>query len=201
MGQRLVIQITENGEPLANAYYHWSAYTCSAAELTNKVLGYLDDADKSFTNKQKAVWALYKTGARFAPDELNRIDKVKPFSFVLDDKQVNRNDGLLCISQDGMEQNIDWEEGRVDIDIVDKEIYFDVISIEDAKDYTAYEATLDEEDRGPSIESMPTLDMCEELEFTPEEWAKFYTRLMQIHATRKYYAVSSDKTTVYTMIA
>lgn len=34
MGQSLNIEIWNNGEVLANAYYHWSAYTESAAKIT-----------------------------------------------------------------------------------------------------------------------------------------------------------------------
>ena len=39
MGQRLNIEIMSGEKVLANAYYHWSAYTASAAELTKIILG------------------------------------------------------------------------------------------------------------------------------------------------------------------
>ena len=38
MGQRLNIEITKAGTPLANSYYHWSAYTASAANLADDVI-------------------------------------------------------------------------------------------------------------------------------------------------------------------
>ena len=38
MGQRLNIEIIENGKVLANAYYHWSGYTSSSLELTQEIL-------------------------------------------------------------------------------------------------------------------------------------------------------------------
>ena len=41
MGQRLNVEIWNNGEVLANAYYHWSAYTESAAHIVDKALNYI----------------------------------------------------------------------------------------------------------------------------------------------------------------
>ena len=47
MGQRLNIEIVK-GDPdnvLANAYYHWSAYTSSAAQLTCLIVAALAASD------------------------------------------------------------------------------------------------------------------------------------------------------------
>jgi len=38
MGQRLNIEIISNGKCLANAYYHWSAYSDSAIDLAIKIV-------------------------------------------------------------------------------------------------------------------------------------------------------------------
>lgn len=36
MGQRLNIEIWKDGKVLANAYYHWSAYSVCAVDLARK---------------------------------------------------------------------------------------------------------------------------------------------------------------------
>jgi predicted nucleotidyltransferase len=38
MGQRLNIEIIEDGKVLANAYYHWSGFTRASLELTYIIL-------------------------------------------------------------------------------------------------------------------------------------------------------------------
>ena len=64
MGQRLIITIVENGKALANAYYHWSAYTKAAMMLTEDVLLAISNYKKTMTNnKLIAIRALEKTGA------------------------------------------------------------------------------------------------------------------------------------------
>lgn len=197
MGQRLVIQITENGDPLANAYYHWSAYTETAAEMTNDVIGYLDVADKKFTPKQKAVWALMQTGARFAPDELafmkeENINKDE-YSFAFDDKEADRNSGLLCVSEKGIDQNVFWEEGRTEIDVADGTIYFGVMGVETTESMKEYYNDFD-------VDSQPILDgVPDDLEFYADGWDKFYTKLKRLTKTG-YCAVSPDKEIVYSFI-
>ena len=198
MGQRLVIQITQDGEPIANAYYHWSAYTESAADLTNEVLGWLNDADKMLKPAQQAAWALYMTGARFNEDEKRLMEKYEildDFTMFIDEKEADRNDGLLSITDEGMAESVSWEEGRVDIDIDDNSVYFGVISIESADDYNSVR----EEWGTPPIEKLPTIEFSEHLEFTEDEWYKFYSRLKQI--CHYGFGVSPDKTTVYEFIA
>ena len=168
MGQRLVIQIEKNGEPLANACYHWSAYTRTAAEMTEQVRGYLDEADKMWSNFKKAVWALYKTGARFNPAETTRINSdywnKNNFEFVFDGKEADRNTGLLCVTEEGMQENVEWEEGRVDIDIETNEIYFNVMGVETVEDYLAW----NDEPDALKPDNMPVLDASEYLEFKEE---------------------------------
>ena len=201
MGQRLVIQIEQNGEPLANAYYHWGAYTTYAAQLTQEIREYLDEADKTWSNFKKAVWALYKTGARFNQEETKLINNDywnrENFEFVFDGKEANRNEGLLCITEEGMADNIECEEARVDIDIETKEVYFDVICIETVEDYLAYNNEKD--DLHP--EDMKVIDFAEHLEFTDAEWEEFYPKLLELRKAGQYCAISSDRTTVYELIA
>ena len=200
MGQRLVVQIEQNGEPLANAYYHWSAYTYTAANLAEMVREYLAEADKTWSNLKKAVWALYKTGARFNPIETARLNSEywnrDNFDFVFDGIPADRNEGLLCITEEGMDDNIRWEEGRVDVDIETKEIYFDVVGIELVEDYLEW----NNEPDSLKPEDMPVLDFSQRLKFKDEEWEEFYPKLIEICEAGNFCAISSDKTTIYYFI-
>ena len=197
MGQRLVIQIEEYGEPLANAYYHWSAYTECAADMTNDVLGYLNDANKDFTARQKAVWALYKTGARFAPDELafmaaENIDK-KEFEFAFDGVEADRNSGLLCVSYKGMVESEDWAECLVSVDVATGEIYFSVYSEESREDFEEYNKDI-------KVDELPTFDLLPFYgELRADEWDTFYANIKRL--IRNNYAVkSSDGKTICSFI-
>lgn len=42
MGQRLNIEIKSKGKVVANCYYHWSAYTMSALQLTKEIISNFD---------------------------------------------------------------------------------------------------------------------------------------------------------------
>lgn len=201
MGQRLVIHIKDKGEEIANAYYHWSAYTGSAAELTNDILEYLNEADESFTNIQKAVWALYETGARFNAEEVYDMEvagiNYEQFSFVFDGIPANRNNGLLCVSEKGMDQNEYYEESRVEIDISDKEVYFGVICSELMSDYIKYC-----KEYNHTIETnLPVLDCDSYMEFDLNSWNKFYTQIKEILNKNKYTAKSPDGEFIYELIA
>lgn len=196
MGQRLVIQIEENGEALANAYYHWSAYTESAADMTNDVINYLDDADKSFTPHKKAVWALYKTGARFAPAEhelmANEGISEDEFSFAFDDVKADRTDGLISVSDKGMKESEDWAEGMATIDIVTGEIYFNVYCEESREDFKKYNEDID-------IDYLPILDIPSYGEMQADEWDTFYSKLKRV-IRNSYAAKSSSGKTIYAFI-
>ena len=56
MGQRLNIEICNNTRTLANAYYHWGAYTSSALEYTAKIIdAYYNLSDKITDDLELAV--------------------------------------------------------------------------------------------------------------------------------------------------
>lgn len=72
MGQRLNIEIWNNGQVLANVYYHWSGYTSSALALTRKVV---DGINKTVCDddRLRAVWLLQNTGAGLEERERKSI--------------------------------------------------------------------------------------------------------------------------------
>lgn len=152
MGQRLNIEIHENGELLANSYFHWSAYTSSAIELTKEALSVYDSI---ITNNpiQKAVRMLEETGAGIQEEELrdvvvknDRLLNQLRFSRTSED----RNQGFIHVLEDDMYRTRDWDEGRVTIDIGDDTICFDVLYT-DTVEYMLDAMEWTEEDLPPHI--------------------------------------------------
>lgn len=145
MGQRLNIEIHNNGELLANCYYHWAAYTDSALELTTDALDalYGELCEKLENPKQKAIVMLYATGAGMR--DKNELLLAKNIMKGVDDWEFpskfepNRNDGLINVTKEGMQETRDWEEGRVVIDIGTEIVDFNVM-------FTCDEDELDEEE-------------------------------------------------------
>ena len=111
MGQRLNLEIWNNGKVLANAYYHWSAFTESAAEIISKALNYIENNTLEDNNALLyAIRILESTGADLTEDEIayaNTINELKGKAF---SPCVNRNYGLIAITEKGIEDTRYWEE-------------------------------------------------------------------------------------------
>lgn len=111
MGQRLNIEIFNEGKVLANAYYHWSGYTSSALALTKTII---ENVNKIVceNDRLKAVWLLQTTGAGLPDDERNSIE-AKDFTGISD--FTDRNSGIIAVSHKAIQETRYWEEARVTI--------------------------------------------------------------------------------------
>lgn len=127
MGQRLNVELTYNGETIANAYYHWSAYTMSSAMLSAEIISSLDKI-KGKAPLDLAVRALELTGAGVNEKEYERIrlDNTGKFSGIRFQNASNRNDGLISVTEEGIEETRRWEEGRVTINLDSETVNFSV---------------------------------------------------------------------------
>lgn len=127
MGQRLVINMMYDGEIIANAYYHWSAYTYSAAELT---LGICQEYEtvKEMTDSplELAVELLTQTGAGLNDEEKIRVHSLDPniVNRLNLRNCIGRNQGLLAITEQGIDDNESLSEGSVYINLDTKDINF-----------------------------------------------------------------------------
>lgn len=131
MGQRLIVNITKHGEVIANAYYHWFAYTGSAAAITNEICEIYEDTKcLARSDLELAVELLQATGAGLNETEWNRIRNMN--SNLINEIElhdcIDRNCGLLAITAEGIEENKSWSEGSVYIDIATEEVNFGVVS-------------------------------------------------------------------------
>lgn len=122
MGQRLNIEIIKNGETLANAYYHWSAYTSSSLELTKLIIDAIDEV-KNKDDVVRAVRLLEKTGALLTSDEVEVMKQRTKEEFK---QATSRNDGLIAISEKGIESTRNWQEEYLEIHLDKEAVNFNV---------------------------------------------------------------------------
>ena len=150
MGQRLNIQIemdipdSNESKVLANAYYHWSGYTSSAYELVKMIADssiyclYIQDP------VEKAIRMLEVTGAGLTKDEFTETYPESKYKLA-----TNRNDGLIAISEKGIEETQKWEEARVTINLSTGMVDMGGVY---------YLDEVDEEDEDEDVENIPELD-------------------------------------------
>lgn len=140
MGQRLNIEIEKNNKTLANAYYHWSAYSSSACEMTQQIVDYINKNPQTCDDVLYAIRILEHTGAGLTnnyPSELKSAQVMFPNEKFEECK--GRNFGLLAITDDGIEETRDYEEGRVTINLDNKTINFAVYWEYDPADEDYYD--------------------------------------------------------------
>lgn len=111
MGQRLIIEIQNSkGELLATQYMHWSAYTGCSLEYARWIHGALKDMGMIREEPEFAVRLLRYTfpEAALTPDAAGALG-------VTEDRELNRNRGLIDITEKEMEENRGWGEGSLKI--------------------------------------------------------------------------------------
>ena len=133
MGQRLNIEIKSGDEIIANAYYHWAAYSESAYNLTKIIVNEFDNV-KDMDKFGQAIALLQKTGSGVDNGDFAIAKSKLPEDFQLI-RATNRNNGITSISEEGMTETRNWEESRVTIDLDSKTIDFDVFwKLDDVED-------------------------------------------------------------------
>ena len=184
MGQRLNIEIVSNGKLLANAYYHWDAYTGISLQRTDDILNKLNEI-KEFVKDDLdlAIKLLESTGAGINDVERNYILADLELSKYLPINDcVDRNEGILAITKEGMQHTRYWEEGRVTIDIRKRTILFRVYW-----EWTK-EKCLDDYYDMERYEQLPTIDydLEKEIPFDKfEELKNLYTSTIDTYGFKR----------------
>ncbi len=157
MGQRLNVEIVEDGKTLANAYYHWGGYTDSALAATKAILNHINTTKTMPDNTQSELCDKYN--ACFSPEKTSIIEaikmlesteaglasnekvwaktNIKDYDNHIFTNCIDRNVGIISISPEEIQKTRDVEEARVTIDMTNKTIEFDVISIYSKEHYEA----------------------------------------------------------------
>lgn len=146
MGQRLNIEIRKDDKVLANSYYHWSGYTSSSLILASLILDEIENI-KYENDTIRAIKLLEATGAGLTTNEIDILSEdMKSIGFK---KAIDRNEGFIAISQEGISETQHFEEARVEIHLdtetLKLNLYWDVeeddYDEEDIPEF--YEANID----------------------------------------------------------
>lgn len=152
MGQRLNIEIKKQEKLLANAYYHWSAYSEASLLLTKEIIDKFEEV-KEETDVTQAIMLLQITGAGLTSSSMEYLEEIIPNFEEQKEKYqsaIDRNEGLIEITEKGMENTQYWEEGRITIHIDTKTFDFEVFDYPDLEEF--------EECYEIKIEDLPTLE-------------------------------------------
>lgn len=164
MGQRLVVSVKNNGSCLCKIYFHWSAYTLSALMEAKNIV------DCIYSHDDKTENELQLRLIRFCEANGGGIDGGKGSSEweyiqamypneVFKKEGINRNCGLIALSEKGMEDIQSWSEGDLDI-IIDQDLIWNGVYIgyEHFEDYKEEKTKWDDEfDKNMTIEDIPGL--------------------------------------------
>lgn len=127
MGQRLVITIHAFNEDIAKISYHWSAYTTSALQEAKDLIDNVSWFNT--TSKDELILCiirqLEKCGGGVSIRDREAFKKKYPNETFEDD--VNRNCGLIAITENGMKELERWSEGGLTIDFDEEKIYNEVM--------------------------------------------------------------------------
>lgn len=199
MGQRLNVEILYDGALMANAYYHWGAYTSISLNIIEQILKSSKDAFEEKGTREifdTAIDMLESTGAKLTHNDLfayNSIHEYDPLGNELETKKrncikANRNDGLISITSYGMLNTRYWEEGRVQIDLYTKKINFNVF----------FEKCEDElENIDIDIDDVPELDI-DFSDISIDDFEKVKNLLLGMKSSKEYDFKLKGK--IYTMI-
>lgn len=184
MGQRLNVEIVSNGKLLANAYYHWDAYTGTSLQRTGAILDKLNEIKEPVKDDlDLAIKLLESTGAGINDVERNYILADPELSKYLPINDcVDRNEGILSITKQGMQNTRYWEEGRVVIDIGKRTILFRIYWVLTKEEY------LDDYYDLEHYEQLPTIDydIRKEIPFDEfEELKNLYTSTIDTYGFKR----------------
>lgn len=128
MGERLNLEIWNNGKVLANAYYHWSGFTDSAAFIVNRALNYIkNNSVKDGNALLYAIRILEATGAGLTEREIEYAKKFDWFNNVTFAPCEGRNEGLIGISPNEINETRHWQEHAAYIFIDEERVSFQVL--------------------------------------------------------------------------
>lgn len=138
MGQRLNVTMYHNDNRLANAYYHWSAYTAPSLDILQRIIRLINIGYASCETDPRlyALRLLEATGAGLTAEEY--MGMVQEYPGLIAVKEIDRNHGLIAASEAGMNDTERWEEGRINIYLDRKTFDFDVFSWLNFEDYEDY---------------------------------------------------------------
>lgn len=165
MGQRLVVTVKSTGEDLCKMYFHWSAYTISALIEVRDMMA---EFQMETNSKEDAILYFiryceeYGGGIDGGMDgkEWNYITNKYP-NYKFKSENINRNRGLIAISEDGMDEMQSWSEGDIYINLDEMTVHNELFWYYD--DIDEYNRELaDREDESITLNKIPEVgEICD----------------------------------------
>lgn len=159
MGQRLIVTIKNNNKDLAKIYYHWSAYSVSALQEARQIVDCIynheDETEKELQLRLIRFCEENGGGIRGDEKEFEYIQAMFPNETFKTDN-YSRNNGLIALSETGMDELQKWSEGDIEI-IIDEDIIYNTVHwmYDDIEEYKSNCAECDDEfDENMSIEDI-----------------------------------------------
>lgn len=158
MGQRLVVTVKSTGEDLCKMYFHWSAYTISALM---EVKDMMEEFPMETESKEDAILYFIRYCEEYGggidggenSKEWNYITNKYP-NYKFKSENINRNRGLIAISEDGMDEMQSWSEGDIYINLDEMTVHNEVFWCYD--DIDEYNQELaDREDEPITLDEIP----------------------------------------------
>lgn len=120
MGERLVLSIERNLEPVMTAYYQWSGYTKTAINIIKSIHKSLESISEP--SIQDVYKALRKTGAgpSLSMINVNANDPVFDLDIDINDYKVDGTDGIIDIQSNKMKDAIYYADNLISFDLADK---------------------------------------------------------------------------------
>lgn len=126
MGQRLNIEFYVDGKCLVNCYYHWSAYTETALDMTKEILQLMNIKPFQKLNDIKLNKMYFVNLLRFTGSCLVIQNTDDMFTENHIDYGTYRDFGLIGVTEKDMQRTRAWQEGIVIFDMDNKTINFGV---------------------------------------------------------------------------
>ena len=112
MGQRLIIEIADtHGNLLATQYMHWSAYTGCTLECARRIYEELCDRETPLSYKGETEFAV--TLLRNAFPRAALTPEAASALGMVEDRDLNRNEGLIDVTEEEMANSQGWGEGTL----------------------------------------------------------------------------------------
>lgn len=140
MGQRLVVNIVKGKHIIANCYFHWSGYTETAIEITKQVIANVQGIPniKNKTPLDIAIEAFKLYGYNTGLDK-NEVDYIASEYPDVDVNSIpynnDRNEGIISIKPDGIQDSLSAGEMIVDINIDNDTVLAEYLYPDDSDEY------------------------------------------------------------------
>lgn len=166
MGQRLVVTIKNNKKELAKIYYHWGGYTDSALLHTEEIISciYNHEHETESDMLLRLIHFCEENGGGITgtenATEYNYIQALYP-NETFKTEDIDRNNGIIALSKNGMDSMQKWSEGDVDINIDTDKVDFYVYSgYEDLEEYIEERKSWDDEFNEKELKNLPMFNFC-----------------------------------------